>query len=163
MKKNLFINYNEQHNSWIIDLKKTSKYLQGIASKSHDPYIILDSHLAHLTIPFEIVRKIFILRCSPEILKKRLQNKGFKKKKIAENLLSELLDIILIEALEKFPSDLLCEIDTTNKTPKEVMYLILANLKNKDNNIVGKIDWIATMTKEKKIAKLLRTIEQNGI
>jgi adenylate kinase len=162
MSENLFINYKKQHDSWIIDLKKTSKYLQGIAHKSQDPYIILDSHLAHLIVPVEIVRKIFVLRCSPEILEKRLRNKGFNKKKIAENLLSELIDIIFTEALEKYPSDLLCEIDTTNKNPKEVMNVLIAILTNKGNTL-GKIDWIANMTKEKKIAKLLRTIEQSRI
>ena len=42
------------------------------------------------------------------------------------------------------------------------MNILIAILKNK-GTALEKIDWIANMTKEKKIAKLLKTIEQSRL
>jgi adenylate kinase len=43
-----------------------------------------------------------VLRCDPRILEKRLRNRGWNEKKIQENVLAEVLDICLSEAIDEY-------------------------------------------------------------
>ena len=51
-----------------------------------------------------------------ELLQKRLEQKGWKKEKIRENVDAESIDVILCEAVEFFNKEDIFEINTTKKT-----------------------------------------------
>jgi adenylate kinase len=127
--------------SLILDLDKINSYLQENSNIYSKPTII-EGHATHwLTQPEWII----ILRCHPTELRKRLQTKQWKKKKINENVEAEILDIVLCEATEIHPTNTLLEIDTTDKTIQEVSKIIL-NLVNTTFShakeyCIGKIDW----------------------
>lgn len=74
---------------------------------------IIEGHLSHLMADCTIV-----LRCAPEQLRQRLEDKGFNERKIQENLEAECVDVILIEATEQ--SKMVYEINTTHKTVDQV-------------------------------------------
>ncbi len=99
-----------------------------------------------------------VLRCSPEKLEKRLTSRGYADHKIKENMLSELLDIILIEVLERYPTRLICEIDTTHIKPAESARKIISILEGKHDRSFGRIDWIDNMVKKGKIDKFLKRL-----
>ena len=97
---------------------------------------ILVGHLSHLL----SVDLIVVLRCRPSVLAARLQQRGYSKSKVRENVEAEALDVILIEAVETGRTVL--EVDTTCMGLDEVvdaMEEILAG--EREKYAIGHIDW----------------------
>ncbi|AFK22405.1 putative AMP/CMP kinase [Pyrococcus sp. ST04] len=97
--------------------------------------VVLDGHLSHL-MPVDLV---VVLRAHPRIIGERLKERGYSREKIGENVEAELVDVILIEALDN--NENVIEIDTTNKTPEEVVNEILELMKSGVKKRVGIVDW----------------------
>jgi adenylate kinase len=163
LSKDMVNKFDEKRNTWILDLKKIANRIIDQAPYNRDQSVIFESHHAHLVSPKKITQLVIILRCSPEKLEERLRKRGYSQRKIAENMLSELLDIILIETIEKFPSEIICEIDTTHKKPIEIVHKILSILRGKEGKIFGKIDWIKKLIIQEKICDILEKIEEKEI
>ncbi len=105
--------------------------------------VVLEGHLSHLLSPDLIV----VLRCNPIVLKERLEGKGWSEEKVLENVEAELIDSILVEALETGKE--VYEIDTTDLSPKEVAKIV-DGIVSGDEEVrrrfrPGKIDWIAVV------------------
>lgn len=75
--------------------------------------IIIDSHFAEV---FD-VDFVFVLRCEPKILYNRLKKRGYSDKKVKENVMAEILDYCLINALEYHGAEKIFEI-TENAVEK---------------------------------------------
>lgn len=125
--------YDEERESKIVDEKKMNEYIKKI--EEGDDILIIEGHLSHLM----DVDGIIILRCHPEELKKRMESKKWKKKKIRENLEAEALDIILERALERHEK--IWEIDTTLKKLSEVVDEVERIIKEMPSPFYGKIDY----------------------
>jgi adenylate kinase len=98
--------------------------------------IIIVGHLAH-HLPNQIC---IILRCHPEMMRKRLSKRNYSKEKLLENLEAEAIDIIMTEAIEACEN--VCEIDTSNLKPDEVANIIEKIMNgDADEYLPGKIDW----------------------
>jgi len=129
----------EENGCKVVDINKLTielkKYLKGL--------VFLEGHLSHLLDPDLII----VLRCNPIELKRRLERKGWDKGKIAENVEAEIIDVILVEALDSKKE--VYEIDTTELSPKEVADIIIeivqGNEEIKEKYKPGKIDWIAKL------------------
>jgi len=127
LKKNrITCGYDKKRKSWIIDIRKLQKAITNMTPYPNLAYII-DGHLAH----FVKSDYIFILRCSPKILEKRLKRKGWSKSKIRENVEAEMVDVINYEALKAKKSKKIFEIDTTRKTPEAIAKTILRNIQKR--------------------------------
>ncbi|MHC1598405.1 MAG: AAA family ATPase [Candidatus Methanofastidiosia archaeon] len=74
----------------VIDIAMARAYIG-----SYDDAVI-DSHYAEMFYNDMII----ILRCPPRTLYQRLSERGYSAKKIRENILAEILDICLINAIE---------------------------------------------------------------
>lgn len=70
--------------------------------------IVIDSHFAEM---FD-VDFVFVLRCEPKILYKRLKERGYSKEKIKENVMAEILDYCLIHALDYHNPEKIFEVYT---------------------------------------------------
>jgi adenylate kinase len=99
-----------------------------------DEDIVIEGHLAH-HFPADYC---VVLRCSPEELEKRLQKRDYSDEKINENIESEMLDIILTEAVAVREN--VIEIDTTDRELVETTQRIKEKLRN-DETGYGRIDW----------------------
>lgn len=97
--------------------------------------LVLDGHLSHL-MP---VDQIIVLRAHPKIVGERLKERGYSKEKISENVEAELVDVCLLEALDE--NENIIEIDTTNKTPEEVVDEILNLFEKGVKRRLGVVDW----------------------
>jgi adenylate kinase len=71
---------------------------------------IVEGHIAQY-LPCD---RIIVLRCHPNVLALRLKQRGYTAEKIRENCEAEALDIILQETIERFHTDQIYEIDTTD-------------------------------------------------
>jgi len=85
-----------------------------------DGYV--EGGLAHL-LPCD---RVVILRCRPDVLRRRLEARGYPAAKVRENLEAEALDLVLCEALELHPPDRLLEIETTARSAEETADLVAA-------------------------------------
>ncbi len=54
---------------------------------------IVEGHLSHLL----NADRIIVLRCRPDVLKKRLEMRGYPPEKVIENVEAEILDVILVD------------------------------------------------------------------
>ena len=111
----------------ISDLKKAVK-----KSVDRTKINIIDGHLSHLLNP----KATFVLICNPNVLRKRLLKRKWPLKKIDENVLAEMLDIILAEADKPY------KIDTTKLTAKQTASKILKLIKNPELYKEKKHDWL---------------------
>ncbi|ASI98466.1 adenylate kinase family protein [Thermococcus celer] len=105
----------------------------GAAFQDED--VVIDGHLSH-HVPADLV---VVLRLHPKDVAERLKARGYPRKKLAENVEAELIDVILVEALERNGNVL--EVDTTGKTPEEVVEEILALIDGGVKRRVGVVDW----------------------
>ena len=98
IKKNkLHIGYDRRFKSYNVNLNKLIDYLIRLI-KSSKENLIIDSHLSHY-IPKRYVNLCIITKCDLKKLKKRLEKRGYSKRKVRENLDAEIFDVCLMEAL----------------------------------------------------------------
>ncbi|HEX2065782.1 MAG TPA: adenylate kinase family protein [Candidatus Thermoplasmatota archaeon] len=76
--------------------------------------VLYEGHLSHL-LP---VDGAWVLRCDPRVLRPRLEVRGYRPRKVAENLEAEAIDLILQEAL---PLRRVVQRDGTRRTPAQVL------------------------------------------
>ena len=97
--------------------------------------VIIDGHLSHF-VPADLV---IVLRAHPKLVAERLKERGYSKKKLAENVEAELIDVILVEALEE--NENVIEVDATGKTPEEVADEIIGLIEGGIKKRAGVVDW----------------------
>ncbi|NJE03312.1 adenylate kinase family protein [Thermococcus sp. MV11] len=97
--------------------------------------VVIDGHLSHF-VPADVV---VVLRAHPRLIAERLEKRGYPRKKLAENVEAELVDVILVEALEE--NENVLEVDTTGKTPEQVVEEIIGLIEKGIKRRVGVVDW----------------------
>lgn len=107
-------------------------------SKNKENLVIVEGHLSHFCKGADLV---VVLRAHPSILKGRLENKGFGYAKIQENLEAEALDVCAFEAFQ-IHGDKVNEIDTSQKSPDEVVDAIIQVLNGEKHFPAGKADFL---------------------
>jgi len=106
-----------------------------LASMDTDDIIILEGHFSHY-----FANEAIVLRLDPSDLKKRLIARRYTSSKTQENLESEVLDVILIEAVEFCKK--VNEVDTTGKSPEEIADLVVRILRKEITLEPGQVDWM---------------------
>lgn len=123
--------YDKKRKSRIVDIDCVKKNLKDMDD------VVIEGHFAHL---LDCVL-VIVLRTSPKILKKRLEEKNFDRDKIMENMEAEALGIITEEAIEKNKN--VYEIDTSFSSPGDVAKKIRKILDGYgDEYRAGKIDYL---------------------
>ncbi len=95
---------------------------------------VVDGHLSHLVQADVIV----VLRTRPDILKKRLSKRRWRREKVMENVEAEIIGVCSSEACET--GERIAEIDTTGKRPRQVAKSIKILINN--NKDTKEIDWL---------------------
>ena len=122
VEKNLFCGYDEGRKSKVVDLDKIKDAVFDIEENN----LIIESHFSH-EIPADVS---IILRVHPRELRKRLENRKWRKKKVEENIEAEIMQICVEEARDVNRRVII--IDTTGKNPSETAAKIAKTLKLKD-------------------------------
>ncbi len=116
-------------------------------------YLIIESHFSDI-IPNDYIDFVFILRCDPDKLIKRLKEKNYNIKKIMENVQAEILGNSVNYFLQKKLTSTLFEIDTTKLSIESVAKIIIniiIDKKDVDNYYVGKINWLEKLFQEDRL------------
>ncbi len=126
-EKNLIVAYDVERDTHLIDyeaLKNTLKKEVKTCINKSDNIIIIET--TDPCILEEFVDLVVVVKCSPNVLRKRLEDRGWPKIKIEENIDSECMNIILNEAIECHGKDKVVAIDLTkiSSVDKHVDFII---------------------------------------
>lgn len=126
------LEFDEERNASVIDTQRWS---------TEFPYTdgVVEGHLTH----FLPASRVIILRSHPSLIRKRLMERGYHEEKVAENVEAEMLDVILVEALESHTPEQIYECDVTDKTIAEVGDLIESIIAGRVHPEHGLVDWLA--------------------
>ena len=97
----------------------------------------VEGHLVHL-LPCDLV---IILRCRPDVLRARLEERGYPRDKVFENAEAEAMDVILVETLEIHPPGHILEVDTTDAPVRSCVEQIELFIRGEISSSYGKNDW----------------------
>ena len=111
--------------------------LDAVADRLGDWSGVLDSHLAH---QFDVDR-VVVLRCHPELLERRLRERGESDAKARENAESEAIDVILSEAVADHGLENVYEIDTTDADPESIADAIRDVIDGEREPSAGTVDF----------------------
>jgi len=139
----------------IADTPRVSKRVQEII-KSSEGDVIVDGHYAVDVVPTKAVHIVFVLRRNPDELKGLMEDRGFKERKLWENLAAEILDVCLWDAVSACGSDKVCEIDVSGKRIEEVVEDMLLTLEGKRKCRVGIVDWLGKLEEEGRLHEFLK-------
>jgi adenylate kinase len=98
---------------------------------------IVEGHFAHY-LPCD---RIVVLRCRPDILKRRLAPRRYREEKVRENAEAEALDFFLIETVEEFLPGQIFELDTTRRTISYCADRIEGFIRGDEPAGYGTLDW----------------------
>jgi adenylate kinase len=139
----------------IADTEKVSQRVQKIIKGSKRD-IIIDGHYAVDVLPPKDIHLVFVLRRDPEELKGVLEKRGFRKRKLWENLAAEILDVCLWDAVHACGSEKVCEIDVSRKGIEEVVEETVSVLEGKRRRSVGIVDWLGKLEREGRLHDFLK-------
>ncbi len=129
----MFSGLDEERGSYEVDPEELEAALR---TEMPQGTVILVGHLSHLV----NADKVIILRAKPSLIGERLKERGWKEKKIVENMEAEACDVILVEALETTKE--VYEIDTSEMKPEGVAVAVQEILGGeKEKYAVGHVDW----------------------
>lgn len=158
ISKTLSPEYDDNRETYIVDtnefLPLLKNEIERIQKKNPD-FIIIEGHFSDI-VPERYINFVFILRCDPDELYKRLEKKGYKLQKIRENVQAEILGNCVNYFIEKGIKMPLFEIDTTNKNIETIAKMIIGVVvenENAENYKVGNIDWLEKLYKEDRLSE----------
>jgi adenylate kinase len=103
------------------------------------------------------VRRVFVLRCEPSELKKRLVPRDYSGKKLRDNLEAELIGVLLSSAIETYGDARVTEVDTTESSPSAAAMKMLA-LVDVESRKEKRIDWTLAYASAEKLVSLFPAV-----
>ncbi|KAG5221447.1 factor activating pos [Salix suchowensis] len=120
-EKGLHEGYDEEWQSYTVDEDRLLDELEPLASAGG---LILDWHTCEL-FPERWADLVIVLRCDHTQLWERLEKRGYPVKKIKENNEAEIMEVILEEARQSYPAEIVIELKarlwkTSNRMSREL-------------------------------------------
>lgn len=109
----------EKEGAKIVDLRvlqrRLKKLLEKVATRKEN--VVVEGHLlCDVRLPCE---KILVLRCDPRVLEKRMKKRRWRKEKISENVLAEILDYCLINSEQNYGAKKVLQVNFTKPLAAE--------------------------------------------
>lgn len=153
-RKGIDYRYDENRKTRVVSLGRIRSSLSALAKRTHCG-LVIDSHFALQTGPLPKVVHVIVLRCDPRALMNRLKGKRWSKPKISENVLAEILDICLWEAVKDYGWNRILEIDTTKRNPRGIVRLVMEDLERRRTRRRPAVDWLSTLRRRGTLAEYL--------
>ena len=113
----LYKSVDRRRKSKIVDVLKARRMLRAIISKHQ--FLIVDTHMPEGIVPKDATRMVFVLRCNPQILERRLRRRRWTSEKVKENVMAEILDSCLIAAQKYYGKRKVVQLDTSYASVKQ--------------------------------------------
>jgi len=148
MREKLVSGKDKERDSIIVDELRMRHKMEEIIRNCSEKAIIIDGHYAVNVVPPKLATHVFVLRRDPVQLHKFMKQYGFSGRKLWENLASEILDVCLVDALNVYEKNKVCELDVTNRTVEDAVDEILEILNGVKKCRVGVVDWLGKLEGE---------------
>ena len=137
-----------------VDTQKLRERLKSdLAEKA-----VVYGHLLPYVVPANVVSKVVVLRCKPEVLKDRLRLRGYGLPKIIENVEAELIGIVSSDAFDTYGRAKTWEVDTTRASPADAARAVIEIAVSRPRR-APRIDWTLNYDSGAKLRLLLSTAE----
>lgn len=158
-EKKLYEYYDEVSREYVVDFRKISSKLSPLLKRKKT--IIASIHpFKPRSIP---VKLAIVLRLRPDILMIRLMERGYPEWKIAENILAEIVDKPLYDAIRKFSRKKVIQVDTSNKNIDEIVEQFYSAYISRDLKYLNvKVDWINELEKLDACLEILQLLAKYG-
>ena len=143
VKEGALLGRDEERDTDVVDLPRLKEIIAEAVSATEGP-IIVEGHYAYDVVPSDLVSRALVLRRAPWVLKEKLRERGYSDEKVQENVEAELLDVPLVEAIEALGPDLVCEADTTGRTPEETVDEVLGIVEGSMPCRRNLVDWLGS-------------------
>ena len=153
-REKLWSDVDKTRGTLIADMPKLSNRVQEMIEHCERD-IVLDGHYAVDVVPAKSIYIVFVLRRDPNDLRRSMQRRGFKGKKLKENLAAEVLDVCLYNAVKVCGVEKVCEIDVTSKKADDVVKEAIAVSEGKKACAVGTVDWLGELENEGRLEEFL--------
>jgi len=105
-ERHLYENFDQEWQSYTVDEDKLLDELEPEVSQGG---VILDWHTCEI-FPERWADLVIVLRCDHSLLWERLEKRGYSLKKIEENNEAEIMQVVLEEAMESYPAEIVIEL-----------------------------------------------------
>ncbi len=140
IKEKLYTSVDEERGAYVADLDALEERLRRLAEEKG--LLVVDSHYGEVAPP-DLVDKVIVLRLDPEVLEKRLRERGWPEKKVKENVAAEVLGVCTVNAVEEQGEDKVYEVDVTGKSLDEVVAEVLRIIRGERGEPGARIDWLS--------------------
>lgn len=136
----LHAGFDRSRGSFIIDEKRVRRRLADILDSSRK--IVIASHSVGRIVPRGADSFAIVLRLDPVLLYRRLLRKGWAKRKIWENVESELLDVCYYDAVQSLGAEKVFELDTGSFSRVRVLQKALKILEG-NRGQMARVNWLS--------------------
>jgi len=161
-REKLTVGYDRLRQTYIVDTEKMARALKEVL-RCFSGSVVLDGHFAADVVPSELLEMVFVLRCDPEKLKRRLRRRKVPERKIAENVRAEILDVCLWDAAKNYGLERVCEIDVSTKKTVAAVAQALKVLENRSKRQVGIVDWLGLLERQGLLEKYFNELSNRGV
>ncbi len=137
-KEKIVKGYDRSARSYVIDETKITKAIKKYIEKGKD--YIVPNHLSQFISP-KIVDFCFVLRYNPKKLEHRLKRRKYPKRKVMENVETEILDSCLIESIQNKHRKI-HEINTSDRKIDDIVNEIIKIINGRKKPSYGKTSWM---------------------
>jgi len=152
---NLTSSYDQMRRTYVVDVRRLTRELEKRLLNLRER-VVVEGHYSSSLVPTNIVDVAFVLRCSPQVLEKRLARRGYSQAKIRENIEAEVLDVCLSETVATYGIRKVAEIDTTARRLEDCIQEAVMIVTRKKPRWVGACDWIVELEREGKLDRFLK-------
>ena len=152
-KHRLFSGVDKKRRTKVVDVTKTSRRMRSFTDPSAVP-LVVDTHHPEGIIPNNMTSFVFVLRCDPTILIRRLRRKKWGQEKIRENVMAELLDYCLIHAQTYYANRKLVQLDMSHSSVKRSVKTAV-NILSGTKAPILRLNWLSKLETNASLSKYL--------
>jgi adenylate kinase len=156
LRESLVSGKDEERDSIIVDENRMRRKIREMVDECAEKDVIFDGHYAVNVVPKKLVTYVFVLRRDPFELRKFMEKCGFYGRKLWENLASEILDVCLVDAINAYGKEKICELNVSGKSVEEVVIEILEVLNGSGKCRIGVVDWLGKLESEGRLEEFLK-------
>ena len=119
--------YDWKRRSMILDTELFEDFLEAeILKKEQKMNICIAGPVIYIN-P-QLIDFVVVLRCRPDILRKRLETRNYPPQKIEANVEAEIMDIVYLDTLEHYSKEKVISFDTTFISPQDAAKKLLKSI-----------------------------------
>ena len=151
----LFSGFDKKRRTTVVDLTKTRRQMQRLTRLNGARPLIVDTHHPEGIVPNNVTTVVFVLRCNPTILIRRLRQKKWSHEKIRENVMAETLDSCYIHARSYYSNRKLVQLDTSHSSVKHSIKTAKSILSG-GKAPIPRVNWLSKLENDTPLSKYLR-------